>query len=117
MQKHSQKRLGCSHDRSPDCSLFVFGSHSSIFGESLSEPLFEGTFVSAENKDKLLEVAEDTKWRKVLETIAKMVRARGLSAIIPQIDHGRIKFFVKYWKEKEQEFKWLQPVLEAFAGA
>jgi len=89
-----------------------------------SEP-GEKSFVTAENRRKLLAVADETGWRSVLTLLAKLVRDKGLASVVPSIDHGRIKFFVQQWGEEleqgsgqdESSRGWLGPVLEAFGGA
>ena len=81
--------------------------------------------MTAENRRKLLAVADETGWRSVLTLLAKLVRDKGLASVVPSIDHGRIKFFVQQWGEEleqdsaqdESARSWLGPVLEAFGGA
>jgi hypothetical protein len=89
-----------------------------------SEP-GEKTYVTPQNRRKLLAVADETGWRSVLTLLAKLVREKGLAKVIPKIDHGRIKFFVKQWSEELEQGgneqsdgarSWLGPVLEAFGG-
>lgn len=89
-----------------------------------SEP-GEKSFVTAENRRKLLAVADETGWRSVLTLLAKLVRDKGLASVVPSIDHGRIMLFVQQWGEEleqgsgqgESARSWLGPVLEAFGGA
>lgn len=47
-------------------------------------------------------------WREVLELIADLVEEAGdISSVIPSIDHGRIIYFIKFWRSLEETPVWL----------
>lgn len=47
-------------------------------------------------------------WREVLELIADLVEKAGdISSVIPSIDHGRIIYFIKFWRSIEETPVWL----------
>jgi hypothetical protein len=65
-------------------------------------------------------------WRLVLEKIAELVRATSkkphhrmtLSGVLPSIDHGRVTFFVRFWREVQPSLpSWLHSVLTTLAEA
>ncbi|CAJ1410690.1 unnamed protein product [Effrenium voratum] len=56
--------------------------------------------------------AED--WRKCLEKVCDLLEARGKKPpdehVLPSIDHGRVHWFIKFWKDYEHSPEWLVKV-------
>lgn len=72
----------------------------------LSEP-FPPTKVTVETARELVRRAP-AEWREVLELIATLVdRAGDISDVVPPIDHGRIIYFIRFWKDLEDSPIWL----------
>lgn len=86
--------------------------------EGFSEPLPQ-TRVSFETAPALLRVAEETRWREVLEKVCALVEANGrkLDGVVPRIDHGRIIFFVKFWNTVPEKPPWMAKVLQTLESS
>ena len=53
-----------------------------------------------EERTLFLQLSSDTGWKECLELVAKLVKAngsKGLLGVLPPVDHGRVKFFCKFW--------------------
>ena len=46
-------------------------------------------------------------WQIVLDKIIDLIEAKGISNVMPSVDHDRIKFFVKFWKGVDDKPNWL----------
>ena len=55
--------------------------------------------------------AAEKQWREVMEKICDLVEKKGMN-VLPSIDHGRVHFFLKFWKEREDVPTWLSECLE-----
>lgn len=70
-----------------------------------------GTFVTKSTAKRLFEKEERANnWRKVLELICDQVEKDGMEAL-PRIDHGRLHYFLKEWKEMDHGSEWLADVI------
>mmetsp|Transcript_133615 Transcript_133615/g.415527 ORF Transcript_133615/g.415527 Transcript_133615/m.415527 type:complete len:98 (-) Transcript_133615:68-361(-) len=54
-------------------------------------------------------------WREVLELICDLVEERGPAAVLPEIDHGRVSFFLGFWREVEESPPWMRAVCDRLA--
>mmetsp|Transcript_10107 Transcript_10107/g.15822 ORF Transcript_10107/g.15822 Transcript_10107/m.15822 type:complete len:169 (+) Transcript_10107:480-986(+) len=88
-----------------------------------SEPLLGGskTRVTVDTASRLLASQETAKeWRKALELVCDLVEKskQNPTRILPFIDHGRVRFFLKFWGNKYKGSPdWLKAVvrrLDAF---
>mmetsp|Transcript_27445 Transcript_27445/g.72869 ORF Transcript_27445/g.72869 Transcript_27445/m.72869 type:complete len:136 (+) Transcript_27445:188-595(+) len=50
-------------------------------------------------------------WRQVLEKICDLLEDKGMN-VLPRADHGRIHYFLKFWKGLENLPEWMDSVLE-----
>lgn len=48
-------------------------------------------------------------WRELLEEVAN----RGYRKVLPKIDHGRVVYFIQFWKKEAPPGHWLHPILDA----
>ncbi|KAJ1460506.1 hypothetical protein M885DRAFT_612548 [Pelagophyceae sp. CCMP2097] len=82
--------------------------------EGASEP-YPKTCVSPEAAPKLLQRAPN-EWRELLELVLDLVgdHRGNLGQVVPQIDHGRIKFFIKFWRGVSETPPWLRDCLDGF---
>merc|ERR1712151_924580 len=70
----------------------------------------EGTRVTTTTAAELSTNASTVgKWRQVLETICDLIEANG-KVVLPQIDHGRVHWFIKFWSHHEDSPQWMQAV-------
>merc|ERR1712224_606926 len=49
-------------------------------------------------------------WQAVLEKICDLLEANGMR-IMPRIDHGRIHWFLKFWKDVPDSPDWMKDVV------
>lgn len=53
-------------------------------------------------------------WRKCLEKICDLLEARGKRPpdghVLPRIDHGRVHWFIKFWKNYSESPEWMVQV-------
>lgn len=69
------------------------------------------SFVSLDTAPVLFGGETADLWQQVLEKCCDLIEARGKEAI-PRIDHGRIYFFIDFWKGVPDKPPWLDEVLE-----
>ena len=70
------------------------------------------TYVTCATAPLLLSEAPD-EWRQVLELVADLVSGdRSIHDVLPPIDHGRILFFIKFWRQQRCAPDWLKRVME-----
>lgn len=82
--------------------------------KGMSEPEPK-TSVTKHSADQLVANAPPV-WRELLEEIAHQCKQSDApSGVLPQIDHGRVKYFVDLWESLECSPKWLLPVCETLA--
>ena len=82
------------------------------------------TAVSAATASELLHRAPP-EWQMCLETVCKLVieqaHVRGgpmsLRDVLPPIDHGRVKAFIKFWRDVKDTPDWLKIVLNILDAA
>ena len=80
--------------------------------EGSSEP-FPKTSILPREKQLFLEGTTASSWREILELIANLVSTQqSWNEILPQIDHGRVEFFITYWRPIAFEHPWLACVLD-----
>ena len=65
------------------------------------------TYVTVQTARLLLEQAP-TVWRTLLEEVAR----RGYCKVLPSVDHGRVGFFIEFWRHTAPRDHWLQAVLD-----
>lgn len=71
-----------------------------------AEP-YPGTKVTVTTAPTLL-LRAPKEWREVLELIVELVDETGdIGAVVPPIDHGRIIYFIKFWRRIEDAPTWL----------
>ena len=46
--------------------------------------------------------------------MAKLIKEKGISKVIPYIDHGRVPYFVNLWIEYENRPQWMTDVITIF---
>ena len=69
------------------------------------------TCVTLENAGHLCERAPPS-WRQCLEKIADLVESSDLVSVLPTIDHGRVVFFIKFWRDHDDTPLWLHRVIQ-----
>jgi hypothetical protein len=105
LQKHSVKQ---SH-----WAWWAFPTDRGGRGERLSVPrtikVERPTKVTPETAQWLLQNAPPV-WQDVLEEVCDLVERDGPS-VLPPIDHGRVKYFVTFWKKQpSRECEWMADV-------
>uniref|UniRef100_A0A7S3NNK0 Uncharacterized protein n=1 Tax=Aureoumbra lagunensis TaxID=44058 RepID=A0A7S3NNK0_9STRA len=69
------------------------------------------TFVSIETAAQLVDQAPK-EWRTVLELVTDLIeKHQNINKVLPRIDHGRVLFFLKFWRELEDTPVWLHDVI------
>merc|ERR1712217_190089 len=69
-----------------------------------------GTRVTLANApDLLVNASTCENWQKVLEKICDLVDQKGTS-VLPEIDHGRVHFFIQFWAKVPQLPLWMSNV-------
>lgn len=80
--------------------------------EGASEPLPKTSVLPCE-KVLLLEGDTASLWRQILELLAELIRFnQSWYDVLPEIDHGRVEFFISYWKPLGTDYPWLANVLD-----
>lgn len=82
--------------------------------EGFSEPP-PRTALTPDTAKELLELAP-AEWRQVLELLAVLVDENGID-VLPTIDHGRVKFFSKFWTSLDGSPPWMLHVCQVFQKA
>jgi hypothetical protein len=90
--------------------------------EGYSEP-YPLTKVTPTNCFHLCEADTTPDWRRILETICDLLEAkedivtqvpekvpRASNRVLPRIDHGRVHFFIAFWRDNEHSPAWLKKV-------
>ena len=76
-----------------------------------SEPLPK-TCVQPEERSLLLNGSTAHEWQLVLEKIASLIEQhQSWNVVLPPIDHGRVRFFIRYWSAEAERTQWLNNVL------
>jgi uncharacterized protein (DUF1810 family) len=79
-----------------------------------SEPMPE-TFVLRSQRQRFVQLSENTNWRPCLELLATLIGEKGLNRVLPGIDHGRVYFFCLFWDEIRADLpSWLKGVIDVF---
>lgn len=78
-----------------------------------SEPL-PRTCVYASTAKYILDNAPYV-WRQILEKVCQLVEKKGID-VLPCIDHGRVKFFAKYWLDCSSTPHWLRKICVFLKG-
>lgn len=68
------------------------------------------SYVTEETAPRLFRAESVAEWRRVLEKICDLVDKDGMR-VLPSIDHGRIHFFLKFWKVIPDKPEWMEFVL------
>merc|ERR1712039_605052 len=72
----------------------------------------EETYVTKDTASALFsEEAAEEEWRQVLEKICDLLEEKGMD-ILPRVDHGRIHYFLKFWKGVDNLPDWMNSVLD-----
>jgi len=79
-----------------------------------SEP-YPKTCVQPNERALLLQGESAEDWKKILCIIADLMqKTQSWHDVLPSIDHGRLRFFIRYWKPESAHTPWLKSVLQIF---
>jgi len=74
------------------------------------------TAITVETAPELVRRAP-VEWRRVLELIVDLVESAGeIGDVLPPIDHGRIVYFIKFWRDHDDTPIWLHRVINRLHG-
>jgi len=73
----------------------------------------EETFVTRETANMLFESQATEHWKRILEKFATLFEHDGIN-VLPRVDHGRMLYFIKFWKAQADCPPWFTNVLKRY---
>eukprot|EP00931_Biecheleriopsis_adriatica_P122562 TRINITY_DN97568_c0_g1_i1.p1 TRINITY_DN97568_c0_g1~~TRINITY_DN97568_c0_g1_i1.p1 ORF type:complete len:136 (-),score=25.02 TRINITY_DN97568_c0_g1_i1:21-428(-) len=76
----------------------------------------DDTRITKANAKDLFTTDTAESWQKILEKACDLLEKCGKvppdSSVFPRVDHGRIHFFIKFWKDYDGSPDWMKTVCE-----